>query len=332
MAPLQAGTVMAQNQHRVRRASGIVASLDVDRMNPLYRTMARLLVVPIALLAGGAARADQQARPIRAPSVVEVVAYRTALMKHPDAVKAVQRGVDAMLDDDCAAAIVQFDKAAAIDPKNFEAYIQRSHCDIDQGDLGMALADAQRGVKTAPWLDQAYEARAMVLAARGELEAGWQDCETAARIPEDPDRHLLDCRGYVEFALGRYAEAAVHLQFTGRSEEDRHRALFLYFTSKRLGRDGEIELAKHGGPESLPGVLSDVVEMILGHLTEDSVVQRAFSAPDRCAVAFYVGEWDLQNGRTDLAADHLQRAAGCNAGFKTTLGARAELKRLIAGR
>jgi tetratricopeptide (TPR) repeat protein len=300
-----------------------------------HRTMAGLIVALIALIAlvaGAPARADQQTRPTRPPSAIEVVAYRTALMKHPDAVKAVERGVDSMLDEDCAAALVQFDKALAIDPKNFEAYIERSQCDIGQGDLTRALADAQRGVKAAPWLDQAYEARAMVLAARGELEAGWQDCETAARIPADPDRNLLDCRGYVEFALGRYAEAAVHLQFTEHAGDDRHRALFLYFTSRRLGREGEIELAKHGGPDSLQGVLSDVVAMILGRLSEDSVLQRAVSDADRCAVAFYVGEWDLLKGQTDLAADRLQRAAGCNAGYKTTLGARAEMKRLIAGR
>ena len=78
-APLRAGTVMAQNR-RVRRSSGSVGSLDVDRMIPLYRTVTRLLAVLIALLAGDAARADQQARPTRAPSVVEVVAYRTALI------------------------------------------------------------------------------------------------------------------------------------------------------------------------------------------------------------------------------------------------------------
>jgi len=295
---------------------------------PPHRIMAWLLA---ALVAGGIARADEQARPARPPSPVEVVAYRTALMRHPDAVRAVQRGVDALLDDDCTAATVQFDKALAIDPRNFEAYIHRSQCDIEQGNLGKALADAQHAVRVAPWLDQAYEARAMVLAARGELEAGRQDCETAARIPEDPDRALLDCRGYLEFALGRYVQAAAHLQYTEHADEDRHRALFLYFTAKRLGQDGEVELARHGGPSNLQGVLSDVVALILGRLSEDSVVQRAFSEADRCAVAFYVGEWDLLKGRADLAANRLQRAASCNAGYNTTLAARAELKRFLAG-
>lgn len=301
---------------------------DVAIMTVFRRALAGLLPLLLAL---PAARADQPARPTRPPTSVEVVAHRSQLMKHPDAVHAVQRGDDAMADDDCATAIAQFDKAAEIDPKNFEAYIHRAECESRQGDLAKAVEDADQGVRTAPWLDEAYEARAMVLAARGELVPAWQDCQTAYQIPHNQARRLVDCRGYIEFALGRYAQAAIHLQYVPNAEEDRHRALFLYFATRRLGHDGEAELLKHADPQTLQGVLSDVVEMIKGRLTEESVMERAYSDADRCAVAFYAGEWDLLNGQKDLASQRLQRAAACNAGYKTSLAARAELKRLGAG-
>jgi tetratricopeptide (TPR) repeat protein len=294
-----------------------------------FRVFAGLL---LSLAVCAAARADEPPRPSRAPTAVEVVAHRSALMKHPDAVHAVQIGVDAMVDDDCEAAIVQFDKALAIDPKNFDAYIHRSQCESRLGDLGKALADAEAGVQNAAWLDEAYETRAMVLAARGDLGGALLDCQTAYQIPRNRNERLADCRGYVEFAQGRYAQAALHLQYVENEEEDRHRALFLYFTTRRLGRDGEIELLKHTDPSSLQGVLSDVVEMIKGRLSEDSVLERAVSEPDRCAVEFYVGEWDLLQNQADLANQRLQRAAACNAGYKTALAARAELKRVGTGR
>jgi Tfp pilus assembly protein PilF len=285
-----------------------------------------LLVVTVP-----AVLADEPPRPIRPPTAVEVVAHRSALMKHPEAVHAVQLGIDALEDDDCAAAVTQFDKALAIDPKNFEAYIRRSQCESRLGDLTKAFADAEAGVQSAPWLDETYATRAMVLAARGDLGGALLDCQTAFQIPHNRNERLPDCRGYVEFAQGRYAQAALHLQYAGDAEEDRHRALFLYFVTRRMGRDGEVELLQHADPQHLQGVLSDVVEMIKGRLSEDSVLQRAVSEPDRCAVQFYVGEWDLLQGQPDLAMPRLQRAAACNPGFKTALAARAELRRVGTG-
>ena len=283
-----------------------------------------LVTVPMAW-------ADEPPRPLRPPTAVEVVAHRSALMKHPDAVHAVQLGIDALEDDDCASAVTQFDKALAIDPKNFEAYIRRSQCESRLGDLAKAFADAEAGVQNAPWLDEAYATRAMVLAARGDLGGALLDCQTAYQIPHNRTGRLPDCRGYVEFAQGRYAQAALHLQYAENAEEDRHRALFLYFITRRMGRDGEVELLQHADPQHLQGVLSDVVEMIKGRLSEDSVLQRAVSEPDRCAVQFYVGEWDLLQGKPDLAMPLLQRAAACNPGFKTALAARAELRRVGTG-
>ena len=283
-----------------------------------------LVTVPMAW-------ADEPPRPLRPPTAVEVVAHRSALMKHPDAVHAVQLGTDAQEDDDCASAVVQFDKALTIDPKNFEAYIRRSQCESRLGDLAKAFADAEAAVGTAPWLDQAYATRAIVLAARGDLGGALLDCQTAFQIPHNKTERLPDCRGYVEFAQGRYAQAALHLQYVENAEEDRHRALFLYFVTRRLGRDGEIELLQHADPQRLQGVLSDVVELIKGRLSEESVLQRAVAEPDRCAVEFYVGEWDLLQGKPDPAIGHLQRAAACNPGFKTALAARAELRRVGTG-
>lgn len=213
------------------------------------------------------------------------------------------------------------------------ANVDRGVCHIQLEQYDEALADADRAIELAPWLPEGYLVRADVLTARSELDAALADCATAVKVtPEDMKRVLavsLKCRGSIEFALGRWADAVRDLQFVDGSPDvvNTDRALLLYFASERMGFDGREELMRHP-TSSRPGWGKYVEGVIGGWMSENDTAKAIDGPDDRCMVDFYFGEWHLQRKELDAARQRLAAVTGCHRDSLATVIGAAELARL----
>ncbi len=109
---------------------------------------------------------------------------------------------------DPAAALADYDRAAAAEPRNAAAYWRRADCHLAMGDQDRALANYRRAVALDPSLFDAFHSIAKILAARGEH----------AEAVQAYDRAIALAPRYVDFYLG-------HAQSLERLDDDEGAAL-----------------------------------------------------------------------------------------------------------
>jgi tetratricopeptide (TPR) repeat protein len=105
-----------------------------------------------------------------------------------------------LMQTDPAAALSDYDRAAAVEPSNAAAYWRRADCYLVLGDQDRALANYRRALTLDPSLFDVLQAMGKIFAARGE----YAEAVTAY------DRALSLAPQYVDFYLGR-AQALEHL-------------------------------------------------------------------------------------------------------------------------
>jgi tetratricopeptide (TPR) repeat protein len=130
-----------------------------------------------------------------------------------DAVGHYQQGLSAASTGDMISAIGRFDRAIAIDPKYFQAYIERGNVKDALHDYPGAIADYTSAISINPNAAPAYYNRGTVLSQSGQHEAAIGDYKKAILInPEYAQAHLnlaneLDDLDDVAGALVNYDRA-----------------------------------------------------------------------------------------------------------------------------
>jgi tetratricopeptide (TPR) repeat protein len=130
-----------------------------------------------------------------------------------DAVGHYQQGLSAASAGDLINAIGRFDRAIAIDPKYFQAYIERGNVKDAIHDYPGAIADYTSAISIDPQVAPAYYNRGTVLSQSGQHEAAIVDYKKAIAInPQYAQAHLnlaneLDDLDDVAGALANYDRA-----------------------------------------------------------------------------------------------------------------------------
>ncbi len=130
-----------------------------------------------------------------------------------DAIGHYQQGLKSASSGDMMSAIGRFDRAIAIDPRYFQAYIERGNVKDAIHDYPGAIADYTSAISIDPQAATAYYNRGTVLSQSGKHEAAIVDYKKAIAVnPQYPQAHLnlaneLDDLNDVAGALTNYDRA-----------------------------------------------------------------------------------------------------------------------------
>jgi tetratricopeptide (TPR) repeat protein len=103
-------------------------------------------------------------------------------------------------------AIVDFNQAITLDPKNTQAYASRAWAYGRKKDYTHAIADYSQVIKLDPKNAEAFNSRGWYNAVIGQLQAALADCnQSLALRPNNPS--ALDSRGFTYLKLGRFRDA-----------------------------------------------------------------------------------------------------------------------------
>jgi lipoprotein NlpI len=231
-------------------------------------------------------------------------------------------------------AIRDFDRALALQPGLVVAWKQRGLAHRGKRDYERALADFDQAILLAPSDARLYTDRGLTFELLGDYTQAIRDFDRAISFKPN-HAPAIENRGRTHFYLGNFAQAAADLQ-RGLSLDSANAevALWLHLARQRLGQDDASDFQAHAAPIDSAQWPAPVVHYFLGRLTADSLRAVAAAADsagreEGCAVAFYLGERALLEGRTVEAAKLFQSArAGCSRELSEHRGAVAELQRL----
>jgi lipoprotein NlpI len=97
----------------------------------------------------------------------------------------------------------------------------------------------------------------------------------------------------------------------------------------RAQEDGRTELSTLAAKLQTKDWPYPLIELFLGKQSPEAAMAAAGKPEERCEAQFYIGEWQLLQGRRAAAARTLEAAAGtCPKDFLEYEGAQADLKRL----
>lgn len=247
------------------------------------------------------------------------------------------RGVAAMDSGSVDRAIAAFDSAIAARPDYAEAFRNRGRAYRTKGVFDRALADYDRAIALDSTNAGFYNDRAFAFQMQGQYDRAIADFSHA--IARDSTHALaIKNRGRTHFYAGHFAEASADLQRgLVLDSTNAYVAIWLHFVNLHLGTADTARLAQQLARTDTVGWPAPVGRYYLGRLSADSLMRLAPSSDSRvakdqtCAVAFYVGEQLLAEGRTADATTRFQEArAHCPKSFTEYDGAVAELGRLGA--
>lgn len=133
---------------------------------------------------------------------------------------------------DLAAALVEFDAALAIDPKRFDASVNRAKVLADSGQFARSLPEFDRALELEPGNSIALNGRCWSRAVLNvELDQAFADCDAAARAGGEDFANNLNSRAFVQYRRGKYREAIV-----GYSESLEHREMASSYFVRGLAR------------------------------------------------------------------------------------------------
>lgn len=127
--------------------------------------------------------------------------YDVAVSLLPGASNFIDRGSTHMLTGNATAAIEDFDRAIASDPKNSMAYSNRGATYSKMGNVPRAIEDYGRAIACNPKYPNTYSNRAYAYYKLGEYEKGIADCNTALKLRPNHSATYSN-RGLCRAALG----------------------------------------------------------------------------------------------------------------------------------
>lgn len=246
------------------------------------------------------------------------------------------RGYAYYASHDADRAIQDFNEAIRLEPKYGEAFRERARAYEDKFDYPHAIQDYEQAVRIKPaentlLYDRAYDYQRM-----GEYALALADLnELVRRFPESADAHRD--RGVAYLYSGHFAEAEHDLsravELNPRGPYD---VIWLYIARAKAGAKAEDNLAKNAAALDMAKWPAPVVQLFLGKITPDAVLQAASdqdrekNSKLRCEANFYIAEYQAFHGQREAAQNNFRLAIEtCNRNyFLYVKSAQDELKNL----
>jgi len=262
--------------------------------------------------------------------------YDQAVSLKPDEAKSyLDRGWAYGKKDEYDRAIKDYTRALELKPCDFSTYVRRGQAYYAKGDNDQAIKDYDQAIELRPDLIVAHYWRGAALQAKGDGDSAAQGFRQATKFtPDYPAAWRY--KGFSEFNLGLYAEAAASLsERVQRPEADLYDVLFLYLARQQVRPGGTDELSAQAKNFDLGKWPGPIVRYILGQLSRADALNAA-NDPDtkvaqgqQCEAEFYVGELALLAKHLDEAKQRFQHDLEiCPKDFIELTGARVELTHL----
>jgi lipoprotein NlpI len=233
-------------------------------------------------------------------------------------------------------AILDLDKAIALQADFAEAYTNRGIAYRAKGADDQAIADQSKAIALEPSFAQAYYNRGNAYLHEGLSRQAITDYSEAIALEPDLVKAWWG-RSLAFFYLARYESAQADLGRIALDHDDPYPAIWLCMTSQRLGGDGKRGLAERAATFSRTDWPAPIVRLFLGQATPAEVLAAARDGDPKkagrhgCEGAFYVGEYQLAKSDRATRLALFQAAEQACKGDPTLVeaeAARLELKRL----
>lgn len=246
--------------------------------------------------------------------------YDRAIALQPAMVPAyMDRGITYYWLGDYARAIADYNRAARLRPEYDLVFVNRGNALQKLGEFDLAVGDYDRAIALNPAALTAYTGRAVAHYRQRDFLSATEDYNhVLARDPNN--RAALWGRGLTAYNLGRLRTAALDFAMLPGSTGG-YAAIWGYVSTAQAGDPlaAAEQLAafrdKSGPEEAAAGWPLPLVDLLLGRLTEDRAVARAFTvnrtlAMQRLAeVRFCLGIRAAVAGDMATAVAHLRQAA-----------------------
>jgi|SRR5713226_1731498 len=188
------------------------------------------------------------------------------------------------------------------------AFCNRGTGHLGKGDRGQAIRDYDQAISLKADFALAFNNRGVAFLLKRDLERAVQDYDRAVELQPDLAMAFRN-RGIAAFCDRRFAQARKDCAEAVRiNPKDCDNAIWLYLATARDGQpdktqlEGQritLDLAKWPGP---------AVEFLLGSLTREALLatnhdENLYKEREQsCAAHFFIGQWELLNGRLLAAA------------------------------
>ncbi len=242
------------------------------------------------------------------------------------------RGIAYRAKGDHDRAIADYNEAIRLDPKDALAFNNRGIAYRAKGDHDRAIADYSEAIRLDPNDALAFNNRGNAYRAKDDIDAAIADYGEVIRL--DPKHaSAFSNRGWMSFTKGDFQDAAADAIRAIEIEADANKILLRFLARARGGEAAGPELDANAGRLKTKEWPFAVIEMLMGKSTPEATLRAARKPGEVCMAHFYIGEWHLLRDQKTEAATALQRAADmCPTEYLNLNAARAELKRLGAGR
>ena len=207
------------------------------------------------------------------------------------------------------------------------------------GKYAQAIDDYSEVLNAKPDAVQVYFRRGVAYRDNGQYDHALTDLEAVVRSRSHPLPNFpffFGERGVVNFALGRFADAAQDFARVGALDAmDQYGALWLYVARSRAGDPDAYELARASSRAHSDQWPHPLLRLYLGNATRAQVAAAASDADgdaredQRCERDFFLGEYELLRGAEDMARKLFHDTTdACPATLSVHTGARSELNRI----
>jgi len=233
--------------------------------------------------------------------------------------------------------IADYDEAIRLNPQYANAYHNRGSAWENKGEYERAIADYDEAIRLNPQDDQAYQSRGFAWATQGDYDRAIRDFDAAIRLK--PDKALAyRNRGLTRFAQGQIESAeADFFAALRRDPSDVYSVIWRYLAQSRADHRAAAasELAPNAEKIDKAKWPAPIIDLLAGTTDVDALLEMVTTSDQTarreqmCEATFYVGEWQLLQGRQPEALVSLERAEhDCPKYFIEYFSASAELKRL----
>jgi len=229
--------------------------------------------------------------------------------------------------------------AAPVSDDRADLLVMRGFAYEQMAQYARAIDDYGDVINLKPDAVQVYFRRGVAYRENGQYDRSLADLDVVFGSRSHPPPNfpfLFGERGIVNFALGRFADAAQDFaKVLALDATDQYAALWLYVARRRVAEQDTYELARVAARARADQWPRPLLLLYLGNATHTQVLAAASEGDgdaredQRCETAFFVGEYELLRGGEDAARKLLHEAADtCPASLSIHAGAASELKRI----
>lgn len=202
----------------------------------------------------------------------------------------------------------------------------------------LAMVDINQALELKPDLVDAYHVMGIYLTAMGEYQAAFEAFDSTIELAPDHDYVYLN-RGLAAYYNGQYHLAHTDFaDFYFQDPADPFRSIWYYFAGRQLDSGRAEELLRSQWPNASGNEWGqEIIAYILGELTEDELIRRAFERSydqdelnhNLCEAYFYMGKVAAARGQSFSAINYFKLSLATNAySYLEHRYARTEIQKL----